>query len=402
MSPLRILVFVPVFPKLNKGAAEQDQLYGALRLQQLGHTVRVAAFLPHYQSPEEVRAYGEQLGLDVTAIPYARPNSKGERLRHLIQHPALADGAADQHAHPTLLAFAEAQIRAFQPDLLWLENNFLWPIAAMIRHNTRVVIRSQNFEPLHVLDESGRSPQNYIRAAAKYLGELNALRYSNLMVAITPVEQTRYQRLSSTATVELLPLRGLPYHLRTPRPASANRPLRVFYWGSTYNVSHNRAALELVTSQIWPRVRQAAPHEFELNIFGGKVPPAIQSLAASDLIIHGFLPDLEAELDRMDIALVPSLYGCGMQQKIFEPLCRGFPEVTSLRGLAGYPFQSGLDVLTADTPHQFAEHILSLRDPACRTQLAANGNRRAAELFSEPQQTQTYERILAKALALKS
>ncbi len=396
MRSLRILIFVPVFPKLNKGAAEQDQIFGALHLKQLGHTVRLAAFLPGYQSPAEVQAYGEQIGLDVTAFPYPTSTPRFHRLALAVRLPALADGAAAQHAHPALLAFAQEQIDTFKPDLLWLETTFLWPVAALTRHtHTRVVIRSHNFEPDHVLDESGRTLFNYIRSSAKKAGETTALRHSDLLAAITPVEQTKYQQLSSRAdNVELLPLRGLPSHLRPPRPATPHKPLQVFYWGSTYNVSHNRAALELVVQQIWPRVRQAAPGEFALNIFGGKVPAYIQSQATGDLIIHGFVPDLEAELDQMDIALVPSLYGCGMQQKIFEPLCRGFPEVTSARGLAGYAFEPGVDVLTADTPADFATHLLSLRDPARRATLAANGNRRAAELFSEHQQIQAYARIL--------
>lgn len=403
IPPQRILFFTPVFPKLNKGAAEQDQIYGALRLQEMGHAVRMAAFLPDYQSPADVFEYGHTIGLDVVSIPYPATfrsfASSVKRLVAALQQPALLDGAAYQHAHPAILQFAEEQIGSHRPDLVWLDNNFLWPVALLAKaHGIPVIFRSQNFEPAHVLDEGGRSLPNYIRYAGKYLGELTALRLSTLLVAITPVEQARYRRLSRQDKVELMPLRGLPVHLRPPRPPNNRRPLNVFYWGSTYNVSHNRAALSFVTRDLTSHLRSTAPGEFSLHIFGGKVPADIQALAADDLIIHGFIPDLEPELANMNIALVPSLYGCGMQQKIFEPLCRGFPTVTSERGLAGYSFLPGRDVLTAQTAEQFVTHLLELRKPERRAELSENASRRAAELFSAERQAETLDRILQRAL----
>ena len=402
-QPNRILVLTPVFPKLNKGAAEQDQIYGALHLQQLGHTVRMAAFLPGYQTADEVHAYSQQIGLDVTSTAYPVPGATfrtaGQRLIATIRQPLLLDGAAYQHAHPLIFNFVADQIRSFRPDLIWLDNNFLWPIARLAKaHGVPVVIRSQNFEPEHVLAESGRSLLNYIRYAAKFMGEAAALYYSRLLIAITPVERAKYARLAQANKIELLPLRSLPIHLRPPRPANHHLPLHVFYWGSTYNVSHNHAALEFVTQHIWPRVRAQSPGDFCLHVYGGKVPPHIQSLAANDLVIHGFVSDLEIELDKMDIALVPSLYGCGMQQKVFEPLCRGFPTVTTKRGLAGYPFTFGLDVLTAQTPDEFTAHLLLLRDPQLRANLSENASRRAAELFSTERQMEALNRIIQRAL----
>ncbi len=403
--PRRILIFTPVFPKHNKGAAEQDQLYGALQLQQMGHTVRMAAFLPDYQTPDQVRDYAQEIGLDVAPFlyPQRRPLPRALMIRAFdsLRHPALLDGAAYQHAHPALRRFAQAQIESFRPDVIWLDNNFLWPIALLARRERiPVIIRSQNFEPDHVLDESGRSLPNYLRYIAKYLGEITALRHSTLLVAITPVEQAKYARLSRQSHVALLPLRSLPRHLRPARPASARHPLNIFYWGSTYNVSHNRAALTFVTRQLLPRLRSVAPGEFRLHLFGGKIPPDLQALEADDLIVHGFVPDLEPELSEMDIAVVPSLYGCGMQQKIFEPLCRGFPTVTSQRGLAGYPFRDGEEVLLARNLNDFTARLLDLQSPECRSRLSANASRLAAELFSAERQRETHERILQRALTL--
>jgi len=399
----RILVFTPVFPKLNKGAAEQDQLYGALTLQQMGHTVRMAAFLPTHQSPDDARAYATDIGLDVTPLPYPVVRlslpSIANRIASVACHIALLDGAAYQHYHPTIRTFAAEQIESFQPDVVWLDNDFLWPLALLARQRgIPVIFRSQNFEPDHMIDESGATLFNYLRYLGKYVGELTALQLGTVLVAITPVEQAKYRRLAPRAKIELLPLRGLPRHLRSLRRVSSRQPLNVFYWGSTYNVSHNRAALNFVVRQIAPKLRIAAPHAFCLHVFGGKAPPDLRQDAAADLIFHGFVPDLENALDNMDIALVPSLYGCGMQQKVFEPLCRGFPTVTSRRALAGYPFEIGRDVLLARSADDFVACLLELRDAQGRTELAANASRRAADLFSNEQLVKAHDKILRRAL----
>ncbi|MEK7278374.1 MAG: hypothetical protein AAB427_13575, partial [Chloroflexota bacterium] len=155
--PQRILIFTPVFPKMNKGASEQDQIYGALGLQAMGHTVRMAAFLPEYQTEDQIQAYASTIGLDVVTCPYPPVSLSLQemisRFRAVLRRPVFLDGSAYQHTAPIIQQFAREQIVSFRPSIVWLDNNFLWPLAELPRDkNIPLIIRSQNFEPRHLLD----------------------------------------------------------------------------------------------------------------------------------------------------------------------------------------------------------------------------------------------------------
>ena len=75
--------------------------------------------------------------------------------------------------------------------------------------------------------------------------------------------------------------------------------------------------------------------------------------------------------------------GCGQQQKVFEPIARGIPTITSSRAIAGYPLEAGKSFLSADAPEAFIEQLASLRSPARREQLSSMGVGQSRQLFSE-------------------
>jgi len=186
--------------------------------------------------------------------------------------------------------------------------------------------------------------------------------------------------------------------LREPVAQSEISPLRVFSMGASYNIEHNRAQLEFIAREIVPRIRQAASGQFEFHIMGSKVPPELLALAADDLIFDGYVEDIDAHLAGMHIALSPRLYGTGMQQKVFEPLARGFPVVTHCKALAGYPFIAGEDCLIAEDANSFASALLELRSTERRRMLGQNAYNRSVELFSRERMDRTVHQILELAI----
>lgn len=154
--------------------------------------------------------------------------------------------------------------------------------------------------------------------------------------------------------------------------------------GSTYNVHHNLAALEVILKKIAPSVREKYPGQFKFYISGGKIPEDLKRFFGEDVIYSGRKDQNEFDdfLADMDIAVVPSLFGAGMQQKIFEPLCRGIPAVVSSRGLAGYPFRHREHALIADSIEEFPDLLLELRDAGLRRKLSENSVILSKKLFS--------------------
>lgn len=384
---MRILMTHPIPLRYQRlGALEYDEIESVRILGRLGHTVHVLTGVSRYHQPAEAHAfYGEHCPAIPLTVAAAAP--RGGIIQRLIR-PALWDGAAWDHAIPPFRAAFRQAVEAFRPDLVWAHSSFLWPVAEWAKQRgLRTVVRSVNFEPAHYLQESGRSPLNRIRYVAKVRGEANALRFADAFAAISPAEMPLYKRLNGRVNMSLLPLLGLTPLLRAPRPVREGTPLHAFFMGASYNIPHNRAALAFLVEQVWPRLRAAAPGAYVLHILGSKAPPDLTAQAAPDLVFEGYVPDLETTLFGMDVAIVPSLWGMGMQQKVFEPLCRAFPMVTHRRALAGYPLTDGESALIADDTDSFVEALIRLRAAEVRAKLSAGAAAWSQGLFSALDQT---------------
>jgi glycosyltransferase involved in cell wall biosynthesis len=96
----------------------------------------------------------------------------------------------------------------------------------------------------------------------------------------------------------------------------------------------------------------------------GKDPPAdIQKLADGERIhVTGTVQDIRPFLWKANAAVVPLVYGAGIQNKILEAMATGTPVVTNSKALASLSVTPGKQLLIADTADQFAACVLRLID----------------------------------------
>ena len=228
-------------------------------------------------------------------------------------------------------------------------------------------------------DENGHSVLSYIRSIPKFPGETIAATESDLILAITPDEERWYRSLGAK-NAGVLPLRGLS-HCFVKKTHSQKSPLDVVFLSSNYNMGHNRDAMLFLIEKIVPLVRRSLPGTFRFHLTGKKFPKACEKYLGDDVKLTGFVEDLGALLATMDIALCPWILGQGMQQKVFEPLCRSLPLITNKT--AGYPFEPGKEVLLAQTPEEFVSALKQLMDPTERQHIADAAYEKAEMLFSE-------------------
>ncbi|MBI1956898.1 MAG: glycosyltransferase [Candidatus Niyogibacteria bacterium] len=385
--PKKILLVTPRFPLPDAGACEQDRLEGMKQLKRLGFDVRVFAKAFQFQDRGSIARFSRDSGIPVELVGYEREKKRSWSggayfyLRRLFW-PPYWDGAAYEYSHPETRSRFVRVLREWRPDAVWFDYTYLWPLYSVVRKmRIPVVTRSLNFEPVHFLQEDGRTFVNVIKSLPKFLSEWLTVRKSDWLFAITPREEAIYRRMGARRA-STLPLRSLPKYLSENRTIHDERPLHVFFAGSTYTVSHNREALEFIVRKIAPELERHAPGAFIFHITGNKVPSDTAHDIRGPVRHDGFVEDWESFTDRMDIALVPSLFGAGMQQKIFEPLSRGIPTVTSSRGLADYPFRGDESVLLAETPDEFVGCLLRLRDIGLREKLSKNALLLSNQLFS--------------------
>lgn len=386
----KILLVTPKFPYPPCGADEADRSAGLEILLRLGFDVYVISKVYAESYKDEAARVAKELGITIVPITYKYLYLRTWRqkmwqgLKRCLR-PWYLDGAAYEYTEPEIQQAVTHALNSFKPDIVWFDYTFLWPLYRQIRkRHIPIITRSCNFEPVHFLEEQGRTIFNYIRSLSKILTEYITIRLSDFLFAITPLEEQAYRRLGAKHTA-VLPLRSLPRLLASaPYDATRGRPLNIFFSGSTYNVPHNREALQFLLTQIIPETRRQFPGQFVFHIFGGKVPDQFKKYFVAGVVRHEYLPlDAFNELmGHMDIAVVPSLSGAGMQQKIFEPICRGIPTITSARGVAGYPFQDHKHILLADVAVTFAGCLGELRDSERRRTLSLRARECAEQLFS--------------------
>ncbi len=88
-------------------------------------------------------------------------------------------------------------------------------------------------------------------------------------------------------------------------------------------------SLAALRSQGWP-VRLRAVGGFETEAYRRSVEQRIASLRLSEAIDWaGFVRNVDAELDRMDLLVLPSLFGEGLPMVVLEAMAAGVPVVAT-------------------------------------------------------------------------
>lgn len=380
--PPRVLVLTPWVPYPVTGACQQDRFNGLLQMRKLGYELRVIAKVHAFQPREQLeRAFAEG-GIPLALLPYVRHPFLLllRRLLRIFRTPALLDGAALEYTDPAYEALVRKTVEEFRPDVVWIEYTCLWPVLRLLKpYGIPMIMKSSLNEPMNCRAENGYSVVSYLKSLPKFPGERIAAQESDLILAITPEEEEWYRGLGAGRS-GVLPLRGLSQCFA--RKIHQDKPvLDVVFLSSNYNMGHNRDALLYLLNEVLPIVRQRARGQFRFHLTGKKFPDAYRGLLKDDVRLTGFVEDLGAFLATMDIALSPWVSGHGMQQKVFEPLCRGLPLLT--HKVAGYPFEDGKEVLLAQTPGEFVERLMMLRDPSVRQRISDAGLAKAQTLFSE-------------------
>jgi hypothetical protein len=378
----RILVLTPWVPYPVTGACQQDRFQGLRQMKAMGYELQVIAKIHAFQPRQEVEAAFAKEGIPLTLIPHPEHPWKLllQRIPRILASPSLIDGAALEYTDPPYEAAVAKALEDFKPDLAWIEYTPLWPILRFVKaHGVPCIVKSSLNEPANCRDENGWSLTSILKSLPKYGGEKIAARESDFIFGITPVEEAWYRGWGAVHA-GTLPLRGLSrcFAHKTHLPKDT---LDVVFLSSNYNMGHNRDALEFLLTKVVPLVRAKAPGVFRFHLTGKKFPKKYERYLADDVRTTGFVEDLGSLLATMDIALCPWISGHGMQQKVFEPLCRGLPLIT--HKTAGYPFEDGKEILLAQDAEEYVRQLLMLRDASLRQRIADAARLKAQTLFSE-------------------
>ncbi len=348
-----------------------DQDSGSLRMQRvmdiligLGCKVTFVADNLEYRKPY-VQALQQQ-GVEVQFHPYTSSLAMllGERGREFDLVLLSRHYIAARHM---------ATVRSFAPG-------------ALIAFDT-VDLHFLREERLAELDASSSARG---AAAAKRTEELALIRRADVTLVVSETEQALLADLAPQAKV--IVLSNIHDRHDGGRPF-AQRTALLFVGG--FRHPPNTDAVLWYANEILPKIRHELPGVISY-IVGADPPATIRSLAADDLVIAGFVPDLTPYLEGCRVSISPLRYGAGVKGKINQAMSFGLPVVATTPSIEGMHLTPGSDVLIGDDPQAFADAVVrAYRDQALWERLAAGGRDNVSRHFSREAATAAITELLA-------
>jgi glycosyltransferase involved in cell wall biosynthesis len=124
----------------------------------------------------------------------------------------------------------------------------------------------------------------------------------------------------------------------------------------------NISMVKYLVSEILPMVWKKRP-SVQLVIVGKDPPVDIVALSGdSRITVTGTVDDIRPFLWRATIAVVPLVYGAGIQNKLLEAMACGIPVIATSKTLTSLQVLPGRELIVADDAHEFSGRILDLLD----------------------------------------
>jgi glycosyltransferase involved in cell wall biosynthesis len=136
----------------------------------------------------------------------------------------------------------------------------------------------------------------------------------------------------------------------------------------------NIASAQFLLETIMPLVWRERP-EIKVWIVGKNPAGSIKSFDRNPRVtVTGYVSEMAAYLCKVAIAVVPLVYGAGIQNKVLEAMACGTPVIANRKATAALDCAAGRDFLLASDPQEFSRAILELlQNPKRRDELSQAG-----------------------------
>jgi len=254
-----------------------------------------------------------------------------------------------------------------------------------------------NNADLHFLRElraaiAARSESGITQAVKTRDEELALMRKVDLVLSYNETEHAVIvsHNLTSTRVAKCPWIIELP----TETPSFEQRHGMAFLGGFSHHP--NVDAVEYFVREVMPVVRQLVPN-VPLRIYGSDVPDRLKELAAEDVLIEGWVPDVATIYEKCRVFIAPLRSGAGLKGKVISAFAYGVPCVLSPIAAEGTGARDGQEALIAETPQQWADCIAKLHEERKTwRQLHQAARRHAASEFN----FEKGQRLMQAALAM--
>lgn len=164
-----------------------------------------------------------------------------------------------------------------------------------------------------------------------------------------------------------------PLILEVRGSEKAFRDRRDIVFVGGYQHPPNIDAVRYFVTEVMPILRRLLPG-VRFYAVGSNPPEEVMALAADDVVITGYVKDLNPFLDQMRVSVAPLRYGAGIKGKIGTAMALGLPTVATSLAAEGMTLTQGENILVADGAEALAEAVERVyEDEALWNELSRNG-----------------------------
>jgi glycosyltransferase involved in cell wall biosynthesis len=287
--------------------------------------------------------------------------------------PSNGSAAARLHRHARRLPVAISRdlalrLRLLARDAAFVQFEEIWALPYFVSGatwDTPTVASMYNVESEARADPNAPAmPRSIAQARDRYrLAQLasverRAVRSCDLVLAVSDADARAFDAMGATET--LVVPNGIDDDLLTIA-IGGDRDTVLFFGQLGYEP--NVQGLEWFLDAVWPLVLRNTPGA-TLRIVGAyageRLAAAIERAPRAELV--GFVPSLEAELQRARVVVAPIPFGGGTRIKVLEAMAAGRPVVGTRLGVEEIGFVDGQHGFVADQPDAMARAVAQIVD----------------------------------------
>lgn len=381
---MRILWLCPYLPLPLSGAG--SRVYNLIKVLSVTSSIDLIATANEWHERHPLSAELRSFCRTVEVLPEAAPS---ERRRRVLQLRSLASCRPASYwtgYSKKMQDRIEQALASTHYDVVIVEHSFTGYYR--VGSGVPVVLDQHNVES-EILQRASQKDRSRARRALNRLDywkyrsdERRICRRAAAVLAVSERDREIMQGWGGIKSSLVIP-NGVDVREFVP-PASRDvgeQPGRVLFTGPLH-YAPNAEAMLYFGSEIWPLVRQQAPHA-QLTIVGANPPREIMHLGQSPgVTVTGFVPDVRPYLAQAQVVVAPLRIGGGTRLKILEALAMCRAVVSTSLGCEGLDVVDGRHLLVADEPQAFAARIVELLlNPTRRNELGRRGRALVEESY---------------------
>ncbi len=179
------------------------------------------------------------------------------------------------------------------------------------------------------------------------------------------------------------------------KPTINEKEFEVLFNGNM-NYPPNVESVEYLVNKIMPLVWQKKPG-LRLLISGSSPNNKVMALKSDKVVVSGWVDDIRENFAKSKILVAPMQISIGLQNKLLEAMAMQIPCITSTLANNALGAKHNEQIMVADSPEQYAQHIIELLDNEQKAnQIALNGYHFVINNFNWESTSKALERLFFK------